>query len=32
MIVAIVSLALGLIAAWLIVTQLFDFVWAPDYG
>jgi putative ABC transport system permease protein len=28
--VAIVALGLGLIGAWLIVTQLFEFVWAPD--
>jgi len=28
--VTIVALALGLAGAWLIITQLFDFVWAPD--
>jgi putative ABC transport system permease protein len=29
-IVTLVALGLGLIGAWLIVTILFDFVWAPD--
>ena len=28
--VTLVALALGLIGAWLIVTRLFDFTWAPD--
>lgn len=28
--VAVVALALGLLGAWLIVTLLFDFTWAPD--
>jgi putative ABC transport system permease protein len=28
--VALVALGLGLIGAWLIITQLFDFSWSPD--
>ena len=28
--VTVVSLVLGLIGAWLIITLLFDFAWAPD--
>ena len=28
--VTLVALGLGLIGAWLIITQLFDFTWAPD--
>ncbi len=29
---ALVALALGLAAAWLVVTQLFSFEWLPDWG
>ena len=28
--VTVVALALGLLGAWLIITMLFDFAWAPD--
>lgn len=30
-VVSIVAIALGLAGAWYVVTQSFDFVWAPDY-
>ena len=29
--VTLVALGLGLVGAWLIITQLFDFAWAPDF-
>ena len=29
---AVVALALGSITAWLVVTQLFEFDWLPDWG
>lgn len=29
-VVTLVALGLGLVGAWLIITQLFDFAWAPD--
>lgn len=31
-VVSVVAVALGLAGAWYVVTQSFDFVWAPDYG
>ena len=32
MILAIVSLALGMTAAWFVIVHVFDFGWAPDWG
>jgi putative ABC transport system permease protein len=29
---ALVSLALGSVAAWFVIVQVFDFSWAPDWG
>ena len=29
---AIVALGLGSLTAWLVVTQLFEFDWLPDWG
>lgn len=31
-VLALVALALGGVAAWLVVTQLFEFDWLPDWG
>ena len=28
---ALVALALGSIAAWFVIVQIFDFTWAPDW-
>lgn len=30
-ILALVALSLGLIAAWFVIVQIFDFAWAPDW-
>ena len=32
LVLALVSLALGTAAAWFVITQVFDFGWAPDWG
>ncbi|MEJ7933246.1 FtsX-like permease family protein [Sphingobium sp. AN558] len=29
---SLVSLALGTLAAWFVIVQLFDFAWSPDWG
>ncbi|SFP54767.1 ABC transporter permease [Sphingomonas rubra] len=31
-VVAVVAIVLGLTGAWYVVTQSFDFIWAPDYA
>src|SRR3546814_8655941 len=31
-ILAVVVLVLGLIAAWFVIVQIFEFAWAPDWG
>src|SRR3546814_13870725 len=30
-ILAVVALVLGLIAAWFVIVQIFEFAWAPDW-
>lgn len=32
MVLAMVSLALGMAAAWFVITQVFEFAWAPDWA